>query len=54
MKKLGTVLVFKAGTSKEEALKALQSIAAVLDSAPSIEQLHKFDASFEGPVWYIP
>ena len=67
MKQLGTVLVFKAGVSKEAATAALKSIAPLLDDGYAAEfdpvakkyqrrrfALHEFDNKYGGPVWYVP
>lgn len=64
MKRLGTVLVFKEGTTKAEAQKALRKLeemglieithfefAGRKQTSPSINE---FDDEWGGPVWYIP
>ena len=61
---LGTVLVFKKGTTPEEARAAIEKIADVLspdyfigpgpDYKPVQCRLEEFDGRCGGPVWYIP
>jgi len=59
MNRLGTLLVFKEGTTNEEAIEALEKIKDVLsddyfvDSDPD-SLIHGFDPEWGGPVWYIP
>ena len=47
----GTVIVFKPGTTREEAKEALDIIKDQIDDYPSIRS---FDPQTGGPVWYIP
>lgn len=47
----GTVLVFKPGTTKEQAEKILATINEHLDWTPYPVG---FDPEYGGPVWYIP
>lgn len=57
MTRLGTVLVFKDGTTEEEAAQALESIRRLLDvpkDHPMNYGIHEFDPTWGGPVWYIP
>jgi hypothetical protein len=59
MKRLGTVLVFKEGTSKKQALEALRKIEDLLEvsSHPMFDlqsKIREFDDNNGGPVWYIP
>jgi hypothetical protein len=57
MKQLGAVLVFKPGTTREEAEKALAKISALVDPSYFVggkPQVHSFDRAHGGPVWYIP
>ncbi len=69
MKRIGTVLVFKKGATKEEVTNALLMIESVLDQdtlgsksddGPAElkvrikDRIHEFDDGYGGPVWYIP
>ena len=47
---VGSVIVFKQGTSKATALAALKKLHDIVDHS----QTHDFDANWGGPVWYIP
>lgn len=55
----GAVIVFKPGTTKEEAGKALRKIQDVLDmdyyvNPDPANLVNEFDSEWGGPVWYIP
>ena len=65
MNRLGTVLTFKEGTTREEAAEALRKIEDVLHISkfwaergedPIDMKIHEFDDynGTSGPVWYIP
>ncbi len=55
--RLGAVLVFKPGTTHDEAVFALAQLDDLLDKdyyvggRPSI---NSFDEQYGGPVWYVP
>lgn len=48
---LGAVLVFKPGTTVEEAQAALAKIRDVVQHASGP---HAFNPDWGGPVWYVP
>jgi len=48
---LGTVLVFKPGTTQQEVREALVTLENLLENFPA---LHSFNPKHGGPVWYIP
>jgi len=55
----GALLVFKEGTTREEAVAALETIKDVLSDDYFVESdpktlVNEFDAEWGGPVWYIP
>lgn len=60
MKQYGTVLVFKPGLSKEEIEKRLRELNDIIDNDGPASTLsgkpdvHSFDSSWGGPVWYVP
>jgi len=66
MKRFGTVLTFKEGTTREEAAEALRKIADVVDlpepyrysEDTAVDNADRavtaFDDQYGGPVWYIP
>lgn len=63
MQRLGTVLTFKEGTTREEAVEALRKIEDVLHVSefwaergedPIERSVHEFDDQYGGPVWYLP
>jgi hypothetical protein len=60
MKRHGTVVVFKKGTTRKQAAKALEQIREVLDIGYHFGVRHigdlvrDFDDDVGGPVWYIP
>lgn len=54
---LGTVLVFKPGTTREEAEAALKKLDGLVDTGYYVggkPHLNEFDEEYGGPVWYIP
>lgn len=53
----GCVLVFKEGTTSEEARKALETIKDSLHpygTDDGVPYIHPFDPKDGGPVWHIP
>ena len=66
MNRVGTVLTFKEGVTKEEAAEAIRTIENVLELSsdfwrergedPIEMKIHEFDDynGTSGPVWYIP
>ncbi len=63
MQRFGTVLTFKEGVTREEAVEALRKIEDVLKLSdfwkdrgedPLERNIHDFDDKYGGPVWYIP
>ncbi len=58
--RLGSVIVFKEGVTREEAAKALMAIGEVLDLnnrnsfAECLNKVRSFNEDYGGPVWYIP
>lgn len=55
---LGTVIVFKPGTTKEQAKAAIERLKDVIDTdyyggmgKPSVSS---FNPDHGGPVWYVP
>lgn len=57
MERYGTVLVFKPGTTEEEAKAALEKIKDVVDLryyAGNEVPVNSFDDYEGGPVWYVP
>ena len=50
-KQVGTVIVFKEGVTKEQALKALIPLRDLLACGP---QVRMFDPELGWPVFYIP
>lgn len=65
MNRLGTVLTFKEGTTREEAVEALRKIEDVLSLSdfwrergedPIEMSVHEYDDynGTSGPVWYLP
>jgi hypothetical protein len=57
-KQLGAVLVFRPGTTREQAREALASIRQVIDwdyyGGALGPKLWTFDPEHGGPVWYVP
>lgn len=53
MKRFGTVVTFKPGVTKEEAVNAIKKLAeaGVVVEWPTVRE---FDDKYGGPVWYIP
>jgi hypothetical protein len=49
--RLGTVLVFNEGVTREQAREALKRLSDVLGYTP---RLNDFESRWGGPVWYIP
>lgn len=68
MTQLGTVLVFKQGVSKAEAVEALKKIQSVLADdyhgrydakagkfvSSALPPVNEFNPEHGGPVWYVP
>jgi len=63
MQRVGTVLTFKEGVTREEAVEALRKIENVLHVSdfwaergedPLDMSVHDFDDQYGGPVWYLP
>jgi len=55
--RVGTVLVFKEGMTKEQAERLLTKIRDVIDDeyyVSGMPTVHEFDSKWGGPVWYIP
>ncbi len=56
-KRLGTVLVFKAGVTRAEVDAALAKLASVIDPDYYIAKkppVNEFNPDHGGPVWYVP
>lgn len=54
-KRLGTVLVFRAGTTKSQAEEAIRHLRQFLDPEMRLSgTIREFDDRDGGPVWYVP
>ena len=59
MNKVGAVIEFADGVSKEEAEKALKELVdkGLIDVEGNVEKkvhVHEYEPEWGGPVWYIP
>ena len=59
MQRFGTVLTFKEGVTREEAVEALEKIKDILSLSEYVEptldaRVREFDDQYGGPVWYLP
>lgn len=55
--RLGVVIVFKPGTTHDEATFALAQLDDLLDKDYYVggrPTIHEFDEQYGGPVWYVP
>lgn len=67
-KRIGTVIKFHSGVTRDEAIAALKSIKHLLDVPATVydyktktnrqllgkDMIHEYDDEYGGPVWYIP
>ena len=57
MNRYGVVLVFRPGTTRQEAEAALGKVDHVLDRSYYVRgkpNVNEFDEEYGGPVWYVP
>lgn len=56
--RLGAVVVFKPGTTYDEAKAALEKLRDALDLdylvGGGLPTINSFDEQYGGPVWYVP